>query len=137
MPLLSFGRARVGNHANGQGSLATADVAPGAPPATNPWVEAVQHGRREWAGAFGDLAKSRRNWQLAAFGALGIAVIESAGLVALATRSHITPYVVEVDRLGRAQAFGRADRLELADQRVVVSQIATWIRDKIGRASCR
>lgn len=93
------------------------------------WVDAVARGRREWAGAFGDLAKSRRNWQLAAFGSLAIAGIMSTGLVTLATQARITPYVVEVDKLGRPQAFGRADRLQPADQRIVASQIATWIRD--------
>lgn len=141
MSLLAFGRSR----ANGSGPyhpaadgahiapvVSATDLtdAPAADPArANPWVDAVQHGRREWAGAFGDLAKSRRNWQLVAFCALGIAGVESTGLVALATTARITPYVVEVDKLGRAQAFGPATRLAPADQRVVQSQIATWIRD--------
>ena len=129
MRFTSFGRARGGHRANGTESPPAAVQAPDALTAMNPWVAAVRDGRREWAGAFGDLARSRRNWQLVAFAALGIAAVESTGLVALATRSHITPYVVEVDRLGRAQAFGRADRVEAADRRVVVSQIATWIRD--------
>lgn len=140
MSLLAFGRSR----ANGSGpyhpAADGAHVGPDAPapdhaptaaaaPPDNPWVDAVQHGRREWAGAFGDLAKSRRNWQLVAFCALGIAGVESTGLVALATTARITPYVVEVDKLGRAQAFGPATRLAPADQRIVQSQIATWIRD--------
>ena len=96
---------------------------------TNPWVAAVERGRTEFAGAFGDLARSRRNWQLVAFGALGIAAVMGTGLVTLATQARITPYVVEVDKLGRAQSFGRADRVPLADRRVVTSQVATWVRD--------
>lgn len=130
----SFGRSSM-NADGGRGTNASPAVPPaalarvGADPSTNPWVEAVQQGRREWAGAFGDLARSRRNWQLVAFGALAVAGIASTGLVALATTTRITPYVVEVDRLGRPQAFGPATRVEPADQRVVVSQIATWIRD--------
>lgn len=98
-------------------------------PATNPWVEAVARGRAEFAGAFGDLARSRRNWQLAAFGALGVAGVMSVGFVTLATQSHITPYVVEVDRLGRARAFAPAERIETADARVVTSAVAGWVRD--------
>lgn len=98
-------------------------------PGTNSWVEAVARGRAEFAGAFGDLARSRRNWQLAAFGALGVAGVLSVGFVTLATQARITPYVVEVDRLGRARAFAPADRIATADQRVVTSAVASWVRD--------
>lgn len=136
MPRVAFGRSHASpspaSAASSNGHAVyrpAADAPAGAAAPVNPWVDAVQHGRREWAGAFGDLAKSRRNWQLVAFCALGIAGVESTGLVALATTSRITPYVVEVDKLGRAQAFGPATRLAPADQRVVQSQIATWIRD--------
>src|SRR5712675_1856212 len=68
-------------------------------------------GRAEFASVFGDLAKGKRNWQLAAFGALGVAVVLALGVVSLATTSRITPYVVEVDKLGRVQSVGPADRL--------------------------
>lgn len=95
----------------------------------NPWVEAIARGRAEFAGAFGDLAKAKRNWQLAAFGALGLAGIMGLGFYTLATQAHITPYVVQVDRLGRAQAFGPAERTSLADQRVVVGEVATWVHN--------
>lgn len=86
-------------------------------------------GRAEFDSVFGDLAKGKRNWQLVAFGALGLSGLLAAGLVTLATQSRITPYVVEVDRLGRAQAFGPAERLRLTDQRVVTSQLAAFVRD--------
>ena len=78
---------------------------------------------------FGDLAKGKRNWQLAFFGLLGVTGVLAFGLVTLATQSRITPYVVEVDRLGRAQAFGPAERLRATDQRVVTSQLAGFVRD--------
>jgi type IV secretion system protein VirB5 len=86
-------------------------------------------GRVEFAGAFADLAKGKRNWQLAGFGLLGIALVLALGVVQLATQSRITPYVVEVDRLGRAQAFGPAEPLKATDQRVIVAQLASFIRD--------
>ena len=78
---------------------------------------------------FGDLARGKRNWQLAAFIALGVAFALAGGLVTLATQSRIRPYVVEVDRLGQAQAFGPADRLRVVDQRLIVSQLARFVRD--------
>ena len=86
-------------------------------------------GRAEFDSVFGDLARGKRNWQLVAFGSLGVSALLAGGLVTLATQSRITPYVVEVDRLGRAQAFGPAERLQLTDQRVVTSQLAAFVRD--------
>lgn len=86
-------------------------------------------GRAEFASVFGDLAKGKRNWQLVAFGALVIAGVLAAGVVSLATGSRITPYVVEVDKLGRVQAVGPAERLGTIDQRVIVSQLAGFVRD--------
>ena len=90
---------------------------------------AYLRGRAEFNSVFGDLARGKRNWQLAAFTALGIAFALAGGLVTVATQSRITPYVIEVDRLGQAQAFGPADRLRAVDQRLIVSQIARFVRD--------
>ena len=100
---------------------------PQAPPSASesPYLR----GRAEFDSVFGDLAKGKRNWQLVAFGATAVAGVLAVGLVAVATQSRITPYVVEVDRLGRAQAFGPAERLTHTDQRVVTSQLAGFVRD--------
>ena len=119
-----------GNDQNGHALVAPIrSIPPEHAPGTNPWVDAVARGRVEFAGAFGDLARARRNWQLVAFGALGIAAVMSVGFVTLATQARITPYVVEVDRLGRARAFAPAERIATADQRVVTSAVAGWVRD--------
>ena len=86
-------------------------------------------GRAEFDSVFGDLAKGKRNWQIAAFASLGIAFVLAAGIVSIAATSRITPYVVEVDQLGQAQAFGPAEQLTAVDQRVIVSQLARFVRD--------
>lgn len=86
-------------------------------------------GRAEFDSVFSDLAKGKRNWQLIAFGAMGVSAVLAIGLTTLATQSRITPYVVEVDKLGRAQEFGPAERLNLTDQRVVTSELAGFVRD--------
>ena len=91
--------------------------------------ERVVRGRAEFQSMFSDLAKGKRNWQLTSFGLLGVAMILAVGFVRLATQSRITPYIVEVDRLGRAQAFGPAERIEPIDQRVIVAELASFIRD--------
>lgn len=132
-----FGRAPSPNGAHGPGAHGASSYPPD--PATASHVVAVAalptaipphlRGRAEFDSVFGDLAKGKRNWQLVAFGALGLSGLLAAGLVTLATQSRITPYVVEVDRLGRAQAFGPAELLRLTDQRVVTSQLAAFVRD--------
>lgn len=112
---------------NGHGDPAVAP--PSDPPTASNPAAAHLRGRAEFDSVFGDLAKGKRNWQLAAFGALVVAAILGVGLVMLATTSRITPYVVEVDKLGRAQAFGPAERLRATDQRVLTAQLAGFVRD--------
>lgn len=124
---LPHGLIRSAETANGRNSgPAPSLVAPAVPTNSDP---AYIRGRAEFASVFSDLAKGKRNWQLAAFGTIGIAVVLAVGVVGLATTSRITPYVVEVDKLGRAQAVGPADQLGTVDQRVIVSQLAGFVRD--------
>ena len=102
--------------------------APG-PENTKGLDDRVLRGRGEFHAMFADLARGKRNWQLTAFGLLGLTIVLAIGLVTLATQSRITPYVVEVDRLGRAQAIAPADRIQPADQRVTTAQLASFLRD--------
>lgn len=137
MRLPRFGKDRLAPaHANGHHPPGSASPAPisfldGGGPALAPrGVDArVLRGRAEFDSVFGDLAKGKRNWQLAFFGLLGVTLLLAIGLVTAATQSRITPYVVEVDRLGRAQAFGPAEQLVRTDHRVVTSQLAGFVRD--------
>ena len=85
-------------------------------------------GRDAFSGAFGDLARARRNWQLVAFGLLALELLTLSGLLRLSLESRITPYVVEVDRLGRAVAFGPAEKLARTDQRILVAELTGFIR---------
>jgi type IV secretion system protein TrbF len=85
-------------------------------------------GRDAFSGAFGDLARARRNWQLVAFGLLALELLTLSGLLRLALESRITPYVVEVDRLGRAVAFGPAEKLQKTDHRILVAELTAFLR---------
>jgi type IV secretory pathway TrbF-like protein len=89
-------------------------------------------GRGAFAGAFGDLAKGKRNWQLMAFGLLGLFAIVLVAFVRMAAEPRITPYVIEVDKLGRAVAFGpaeRAPRTGETDRRIVAATLSLFIRN--------
>jgi type IV secretion system protein TrbF len=99
--------------------------APPARQAGNP----ILAGRSAFAGAFGDLAKGKRNWQLVAFGLLGLFGIVLVAFVRLASETRITPYVVEVDKLGRAVAFGPAEQTAQTDPRIVAATLSLFIRN--------
>lgn len=85
--------------------------------------------RHEFESVFSNAARRTRNWQLVAFTALGLLALRLVqdGYATLTAR--VVPYVVEVDRFGRAQAFGPAAPLKSTDHRIVMAQLAQFIRD--------
>jgi type IV secretory pathway TrbF-like protein len=89
----------------------------------------ILEGRREFEGVFGDLAKGKRNWQLVAFTLVAVLGIQTIGFVRLALTSRVTPYLVEVDQLGRVRASGPVEQLRAVEARLVVAQLAEFIRD--------
>ena len=89
----------------------------------NPYLAA----REEFISTFGDLARGKRNWQLCAFAALALLAVVLAAYLRLSLSSRVTPYVVEVDRLGQAVAFGPAERLRPTDTRTHVFLLALLI----------
>jgi type IV secretory pathway TrbF-like protein len=91
----------------------------------NPYLAA----RHEFMSTYADLARGKRNWQLCAFGLLVLLGGVLLAYLRLSGQSRITPYVVEVDRLGQAVAFGPAEALRPKDTRMTMYQLATFIRD--------
>lgn len=85
--------------------------------------------RREWNERYGDYIKQAANWRLAAIGALGVTAIAVAGLVYVSGKSHVVPYVVEVDKLGATLPIAPADQAAKVDSRIVRAQLANWISD--------
>ncbi|WP_066585601.1 conjugal transfer protein TrbF [Sphingomonas pruni] len=57
-----------------------------------------------WDERIGSARVQARNWRLMAFGALGLTTAMSGAVVWQSLQSRVTPYVVEVDRLGEARA---------------------------------
>ncbi len=84
--------------------------------------------RNEFANAFGDLARGKRNWQLVAFWALGALSMLGVAYVRLAATSRVVPYVVEVDKLGAIAAVGPADRPRTPEPRLIAAQLAAFVR---------
>lgn len=85
--------------------------------------------RQNFLGVLGDQAKAKRNWQVTALLAVGGWLFTSGAYFKLASESRITPYIVEVDRLGQSVAFGPAEKLRRTDERLIVSQLGLLIRN--------
>ena len=82
-----------------------------------------QRASQAWDERIGSARVQARNWRLAFFGILILSGALAGGLVWQSTRGVITPWVVEVDRLGRAEAIAPAT----ADYRPSDPQIAWYL----------
>lgn len=76
-----------------------------------------------WDERIGDARVQAKNWRLAFFGALVLSGGLAGGLVWQSVRGTITPWVVQVDKLGQAQAVAPAT----ADYRPTDPQIAWYL----------
>jgi type IV secretion system protein TrbF len=79
-----------------------------------------QRAAQVWDERIGSARVQARSWRFAFFGALGLATCLTAGLIWQGARGSIVPWVVQVDKLGEAQAVAAAD----SDYRPTDPQIA-------------
>jgi type IV secretion system protein TrbF len=68
-----------------------------------------QRAAQVWDDRIGSARVQARSWRYAFFGALGLSTCLTAGLIWQGARGIIVPWVVQVDRLGEAQAVAPAD----------------------------
>ena len=71
----------------------------------NPYLD----GRREWLERYGSYIQRARQWRFMALAALLLAGISVTGNVLQATQSKMVPYIIEVDKIGKAAVATRAD----------------------------
>jgi type IV secretion system protein VirB5 len=86
------------------------------PPSETPFHKASQ----VWDDRIGSARVQARNWRLLAFGNLFLSATLAGALIFQAARGSVTPWVVEIDKLGQAQAVSPA----VADYRPTDPQIA-------------
>lgn len=79
-----------------------------------------QRAAQVWDDRIGGARVQARNWRLMAFGSLILSAGFAAALVWQSARGTVVPWVVQVDRLGQAQAIAPA----VADYRPTDPQIA-------------
>ena len=83
---------------------------------------------RKYLDRLGSSHQRERMWMFAAFLASAVAVSLSALLFQESGQSRVVPFVVEVDKLGRAVAVSTLPQTTLADDRIVKYMLAEWIR---------
>jgi type IV secretion system protein TrbF len=91
----------------------------------NPYLQA----RQEWLERYGDYIAQAKNWRIASLLALGLLGLSLAMNFVQASQAKIVPYIVEVDKLGRAAVVARADRAKVLPERLIQSAIASCITD--------
>lgn len=67
-----------------------------------------QRAAQAWDDRIGSARVQARNWRLMAFGSLALSVGLAGAVVWQSARGSVTPWVVEVDRLGQTQAVAPA-----------------------------
>ncbi|MEZ5656892.1 MAG: conjugal transfer protein TrbF [Sphingobium sp.] len=83
-------------------------------------ITPYQRAAQIWDDRIGSARVQARSWRLAFFGCLALSGGLAGGLVWQSARGHIVPWVVQVDKLGEAQAVAPAE----ADYRPTDPQIA-------------
>ena len=94
-----------------------------------------QKAAQVWDDRIGSARVQARNWRLVAFGCLGLAAGLAGGLVWQAARGTITPWVVQVDRVGQAQAIAPADASYRPTDPQIAFHLARFIEDVRGLPS--
>src|SRR5579863_1844902 len=92
-------------------------------------VTPYQRAAQVWDERLGSARTQAKNWRLMAFGCLTLAVGLAGGLVKISSESRVTPYVVEIDKLGQAQAVGPAERDWTPTDAEIAWQLAHFIQD--------
>jgi type IV secretion system protein VirB5 len=101
------------------------------PEPETPYQKAAQ----VWDERIGSARVQARNWRLMAFGCLILSSGLAFGLVWQSARGTITPWIVQVDRLGQAQAVAPADPFYQPSDPQIAFHLARFIEDVRGLPS--
>jgi len=82
-----------------------------------------------WDERIGSARVQARNWRFMAFGGLVLSGTMSAALIGQSLQSTVTPYIVEVDRLGEARSVSAAERNYTPTDPQIAWHLASFIRN--------
>jgi type IV secretory pathway TrbF-like protein len=92
-------------------------------------VTPYQKAAQLWDERIGASRVQAHNWRLMAFGCLTLAVGLAGGLVWQSAKSRVTPFVVEVDKLGEVQAVAPAIQSYQPNDAQIAWYLARFITD--------
>ena len=95
-------------------------------------VTPYQKAAQVWDERIGAARVQAKNWRLMAFGCLMLSAGLAIGLVWQSARGSITPWVVEVDRLGQAQRVAPANTDYQPTDAQIAYHLARFIEDVRG-----
>ena len=98
------------------------------PAPETPYQKAAQ----VWDERIGSARVQAKNWRLMAFGCLLLSGGLASALVWQSIRGNVTPWVVEVDRLGQAQAVAPADFSYQPTDPQIAFHLARFVEDVRG-----
>ncbi len=91
----------------------------------NPYLNA----RREWLERYGSYISRAAQWRITALLSLLLLGGSIAGNIVQASQVKTIPYIIEVDKVGRAAVAARADQASAAPLRLIQAEIAACISD--------
>jgi len=89
----------------------------------NPYLAA----RREWDERYGEFITRARNWRTVAMISALAGLLATGGIVWLSAKSHVVPFVVLIDSLGRPVASGLAEQTSVGDDRLRRAVLQDWL----------
>lgn len=92
-------------------------------------VTPYQKAAQVWDERIGSARVQARNWRWMAFGCLALSGVVVGGLIWQLGRSTVTPYVVEVDTLGRVRAVGPATETYRPTDAQIAHALERFIRN--------
>src|ERR1700687_2072376 len=95
-------------------------------------ITPYQKAAQVWDERIGSARVQAKNWRLMAFGCLMLSGGLASGLVWQSLRGTVTPWVVQVDRLGQAQAVAPADSSYQPTDPEIAFHLARFIEDVRG-----
>jgi type IV secretion system protein TrbF len=88
-----------------------------------------QRAAQLWDDRIGSARVQAKNWRLASFGSMTLALVLGAGMIWLASQSRVTPYVVQVDKFGAVQAIGPATQNYTPTNAEIAWYLARFVTD--------
>ena len=95
-------------------------------------VTPYQKAAQVWDERIGSARVQARNWRLMAFGCLILSAAFASALIAQSVQGSITPWIVEVDRLGQAQTVAPANPNYRPTDPQIAFHLARFIEDVRG-----